>query len=58
MNPPSTSEQRCSWCHRTDGDVAFLIASPTDYPRAYICDECVAVCASIIEERCSQSRKG
>jgi ATP-dependent Clp protease ATP-binding subunit ClpX len=27
-----------------------LISSPSDYPRAYICDECIAVCNSILED--------
>ena len=27
-----------------------MIASPSDYPRAYICDECIAVCNSILED--------
>jgi ATP-dependent protease Clp ATPase subunit len=35
-------------------DVAYLIASPTDCPRAYICDECVEVCHSILGESRSQ----
>ncbi len=26
-----------------------MISSPSDYPRAYICDECIAVCASIMD---------
>jgi hypothetical protein len=26
------------------------MSNPSDYPRAYICDECVAICAAIIEE--------
>jgi ATP-dependent Clp protease ATP-binding subunit ClpX len=30
--------------------VAKLISSPSDYPRAYICDECVGVCNSILED--------
>jgi ATP-dependent Clp protease ATP-binding subunit ClpX len=30
--------------------VGKLISSPSDYPRAYICDECIAVCNSIIED--------
>jgi ATP-dependent Clp protease ATP-binding subunit ClpX len=30
--------------------VAKLISSPSDYPRAFICDECVAVCNSILED--------
>jgi ATP-dependent Clp protease ATP-binding subunit ClpX len=35
--------------------VAKLISSPSDYPRAYICDECVAVCNSILEDDRSES---
>lgn len=27
-----------------------LISSPSDYPRAYICPECIAVCNSILED--------
>jgi ATP-dependent protease Clp ATPase subunit len=30
--------------------VGHLISSPSDYPRAYICDECVAVCNSILSD--------
>jgi hypothetical protein len=41
---------RCSFCHRSQDDVAYLIASPTDYPRAYICDECVEFCHSALSE--------
>ena len=37
---PSAPEQR----------VGKLISSPSDYPRAYICDQCIAVCASILED--------
>jgi ATP-dependent Clp protease ATP-binding subunit ClpX len=35
--------------------VAKLISSPSDYPRAYICDECVAVCNSILEDDRSET---
>ena len=44
---------RCSWCHKSQDDVAALIATPTDFPgpRAYICDECVTVCRSILDDR-------
>jgi len=28
----------------------MLISSPSDYPRAYICDECIAVCHAILED--------
>ena len=41
---------RCSFCRKSEGVVGKLISSPSDYPRAYICDECIAVCTSIIED--------
>ncbi len=41
---------RCSFCHKSQDAVAKLISSPNEYPRAYICDECVAVCNSILED--------
>jgi len=41
---------RCSFCHKSQDAVAKLISSPSDYPRAYNCDECVAVCNSILED--------
>jgi hypothetical protein len=50
VNPPSALEPRCSWCHKPQDAVAILIASPTEYPRAYICDQYVAVCTSIIAD--------
>ena len=39
---------RCSFCHKSQDAVAKLISSPSDYPRAYICDECVAVCNNVL----------
>lgn len=41
---------RCSFCHKSQDIVGKLISTPGDYPKAYICDECVAVCNSILEE--------
>jgi ATP-dependent Clp protease ATP-binding subunit ClpX len=41
---------RCSFCHKTQEQVEKLISSPSDYPRAYICDECVSVCRQILDE--------
>ena len=41
---------RCSFCQKSQKTVGRLISSPSDYPRAYICDECIAVCCSIIED--------
>ncbi len=52
MKPRTGPEEalRCSFCHKSQDAVAKLISSPSDYPRAYICDECVAVCNSILED--------
>ena len=47
---------RCSFCHKSQDAVAKLISSPSDYPRAYICDECVAVCNSILEDDRTETR--
>ena len=49
---------RCSFCHKSQDAVAKLISSPSDYPRAYICDECVAVCNSILEDDRSETPTG
>ena len=47
---------RCSFCHKSQDAEAKLISSPSDYPRAYICDECVAVCNSILEDDRSEAQ--
>lgn len=49
-SPSDQNSLRCSFCRKKQGSVGKLISSPSDDPRAYICDECVAVCASIIED--------
>ncbi len=49
---------RCSFCHKSQESVAKLISSPSDYPRAYICDECVAVCNSILEDDRTEAQPG
>ena len=49
---------RCSFCHKSQDAVAKLISSPSDYPRAYICDECVAVCDSILEDDRTETPTG
>ena len=41
---------RCSFCHKSQDVVGKLISSPSDYPKAYICDECIAVCNSILDD--------
>jgi len=49
---------RCSFCHKTQDAVGKLISSPNDFPRAYICDECVAVCNSILDEDRAPAAQG
>ena len=41
---------RCSFCHKTQEQVEKLISSPSEYPRSYICNECVGVCQQILED--------
>jgi len=51
LKRPGTEELlRCSFCQKPQDAVAKLISSPGDHARAYICDECVAVCNGILEE--------
>lgn len=50
MRQADTRVLYCSFCRKSQDSVAKLISSPSDYPRAYICDECIAVCASILED--------
>src|SRR5580700_7353407 len=46
----SDDSLRCSFCQKSQDVVGKLISSPSDYPRAYICDECIGVCNSILED--------
>lgn len=41
------SEVRCSFCNKTQSQVRKLIAGPAG---VYICDECIDICADILEE--------
>ena len=54
----SDDSLRCSFCHKSQDVVGKLISSPSDYPRAYICDECIAVCNSILEDDRSEQPYG
>jgi len=40
---------RCSFCSKTQDQVDTLISNPSD-SRVFICNECVAVCDSVLEE--------
>jgi len=41
---------RCSFCHKAQEQVEKLISSPSEFPRAYICDECIKVCQQILDD--------
>ena len=43
----SESKIKCSFCGRTEDQVRKLIAGPDG---AYICDECIQICAEILDE--------
>lgn len=43
----SGNDIRCSFCNKTQGQVRKLIAGPAG---VYICDECVDICADILDE--------
>ena len=47
---PQEEPLRCSFCHKTQEQVEKLISSPSEYPRSYICNECVGVCQQILED--------
>jgi ATP-dependent Clp protease ATP-binding subunit ClpX len=48
--PGSEELPHCSFCQKPQDVVAKLISSSDDHARAYICNECVAKCNSILEE--------
>src|SRR5258708_36208430 len=51
----STEVRRCSFCRKSQDVVAKLISRPIGGPEAYICDKCVAVCASILRDDAENS---
>ena len=50
MSETNSIVRRCSFCGRTEQQVAFLIPSPTG---AYICDNCIDACNEIIDDHFS-----
>ena len=50
MSQADTCVLSCSFCRKSQDTVSKLISSPSDHPRAYICNECIAVCAAILED--------
>lgn len=49
----SGSDVRCSFCNKTQEQVRKLIAGPAG---VYICDECIDICADILEEEFDDNR--
>ena len=49
-NRPNEPKVRCSFCGKTEDQVRKLLAGPGN---AYICDECIGICAEIIDEELS-----
>ena len=47
---PAGESLRCSFCRKSQQRVENLISSPSEYPRAYICDECIATCWAILDD--------
>lgn len=47
-------QPRCSFCNKTQDQVKKLIAGPAG---VYICDECVEICADIVEEEYEEEEK-
>src|SRR5207244_5908258 len=45
--PPRDTALRCSFCNKSQRDVAKLIAGPN---KVYICDECIDICLEIVSE--------
>jgi len=46
---------RCSFCSKTDDEVDTLISNPSEGSRRVcICNECVEVCNSVLEEHKKQ----
>jgi ATP-dependent Clp protease ATP-binding subunit ClpX len=50
MRQADTRVLSCSFCHKSQDSVSKLISNPSDYPRVYICNECIAVCAAALED--------
>jgi len=48
---PKDQVLRFSFCHKSPDQVKKLIGNPSEPPdRVYICDQCIRVCNSILED--------
>jgi ATP-dependent Clp protease ATP-binding subunit ClpX len=58
QNTASEKALRCSFCNKPQDRVDRLIVNPTEMPtRAYICDECIRLCHSILKSERRNSSK-
>ena len=46
-SPPDSSELNCSFCGKSQNEVATLVRGPT----VYVCDQCVVLCLEIVSEK-------
>ena len=53
--PDINDEKRCSFCGKVRDEVTELISAPQG--SAYICDECVAVCEKLLNERLGSKKE-
>lgn len=44
-------DPRCSFCGKDQNAVGKLVSNASEYHRVYICEECIAVCAQISQEK-------
>lgn len=54
MAGKNSENVRCSFCNKTQGQVRKMIAGPAG---VYICDECVSICADIVEEEFEEAEE-
>src|SRR5216683_6275673 len=54
-NPPPTKTLYCSFCGKSQHEVAKLIAGP---PPVLICDECVDICTDVVEPTMIRNSSG
>lgn len=45
------TQLRCSFCGKSKDAVRTLLSSPSEYPRAYICNECIEICTVIVQDK-------
>jgi ClpX C4-type zinc finger len=49
--PDTRDKLRCSFCNRSEDEVNELMGNPKKFsPRAYICDDCVSICHSLMSD--------